>query len=91
MSPKVADRETCLCTTEENFKIMVDKLYSLNIILQKNPTEVLSVLCCSKNSEKCLSRKCHKCRYNNIPYQEFNYNEKSYYYQWVTKKENQSN
>lgn len=88
ISPKATDRETCLCITHENFKMIVDKLYSLGIILQKNPREVLSVLCCNKSNEKCFSRKCPNCLYNNIPYQQFNYNDKTSYYQWVKKKEN---
>ncbi|KAK5649064.1 hypothetical protein RI129_003956 [Pyrocoelia pectoralis] len=85
--PKLGSRDTCLCVTHENFRLVAAKLYSEKIINLKNPEEIISAITCNLNREESLSRSCQNCKEIQIPINEFNGSNQCQYQKWCSKKE----
>lgn len=83
----VNSRDTCLCLTHSNMEMLTEKLHISDVVNTKKPDEIMEMLCCEKNSEKCLLRKCDKCKDQVIIYKEFNSADSIVYHKWVTTKE----
>lgn len=61
VSPKLSDRDTCLCMDHANTKLIVDKLYILKILSSNSLSKIAEMTCCSTNNKKCMYRQCKKC------------------------------
>lgn len=87
--PKVSSRDTCLCITHENFKMIISCLHRLKVIKENSSQEVLTTLCCDSRAENCLKRDCDACKCNKVL---FTVNDEMWgkchgYQRWETKKE----
>lgn len=87
--PKVSARDTCLCITHENMKLLISALNRNNIIQQKNWYEVLSQICCTTDSTQCLKRECSECKTQKLMFSltEEQKTKEVLYQQWKTRKE----
>lgn len=86
--PNVASRETCLCITHENMKLITTALFFNNIISMKVPRIAIEKICCNANSTVCLLRKCTKCKNNKITYSNYNEDKIVQRKMWITEKIN---
>lgn len=87
LHPKVTARDTCLCITHENMKLLIQGMYSSKLIKQITIKQVLTSLCCNIENEDCLLRKCQLCKDKKIEYNSHESNSIIYWRQWVTEKE----
>nr|CAI5852878.1 unnamed protein product [Callosobruchus analis] len=62
LQPTVNSRQTCMCITHANMSLIVQKLKYLKIINDSSSQEVVKCLCCNRDSERCLERKCEHCK-----------------------------
>lgn len=85
--PKLGARDTCLCMTHENFKLMVEKLHQLHVVPVRDPEDLLDALTCNKTKEACLIRECDLCKEKVIHFKEFDGDQMCSYQKWCTKKE----
>lgn len=64
---KMSERNTCACSTHENFNILVKTLHSKNLIAEKSDYQVSRSITCSENrTELCYSRACNNCKTKQI-------------------------
>lgn len=87
LPPKLGSRDTCLCVKHDNFRLLVEKLYAENVILSKNPEDLVGAITCLQKKEDCLTRSCSNCIDKQVPFQEFIGNRLCKYQQWRTRKE----
>ena len=91
VSPKVTDRNTCLCSVHENMALITRKLYQNKVIKECSPHELCKALCCESEhiKEECLMRICNSCKDKTVTISEtFEDDELITYERWVTKKIN---
>ncbi|CAH1110629.1 unnamed protein product [Psylliodes chrysocephalus] len=87
LSPKVAERYTCLCKIHTNMSLIVKRLKLEKIINENSLEEILKSMCCEGQlNEDCLERKCESCKNKTIVCNTFNGQEKMSYENWLTKK-----
>nr|CAI5845654.1 unnamed protein product [Callosobruchus analis] len=63
--PPAASRQTCLCATHENMRLLVSKLKVLNIIVVGSPDSLVKSICCESVTEVCLQGLCKQCKFHN--------------------------
>lgn len=81
---KLSDRDTCMCVLHENFKMILERLRSLNIL--RSGIDVIENVVCDVNSYACMSRKCEQCSRKSPLIGTFENDEISYH-QWINKNE----
>lgn len=64
---KVSARDTCLCKSHDNFKLLINKLSTLNLIKEKSTKDYLSSVTCSSNNKECYYNDCLKCKSKLLP------------------------
>ncbi len=86
---KLSERDTCLCITHENMKLLSDRLMKDEKILKNVYLDTLieEQMCCQVVKEECLFRTCEKCYDKIIECSEFNGNDESFYDLWQKKME----
>lgn len=84
--PSVTNRNTCLCKTHDNMKLLMIRIAHHKMLRERNDSELVRSLCCKKEhlEEACLERKCSYCKHKTIATNEFNSEELTYYDQWKT-------
>lgn len=87
VTPKVTERDTCLCVTHENFSLVTQKLKQLNIIKEKTIDDICDSVVCNKKAFECMTRKCQKCVDKMLKFETFDNDEEITYKQWMTKTE----
>lgn len=65
---KMSERDTCLCTTCENFLLLTQALKKCSIIQEGSPNKVIASVCCDPKTEDCLRRKCDNCVSKSVKY-----------------------
>lgn len=85
---KMSDRDTCKCVTHSNMELIVQSLYSNNIIFAKKPSDIISDICCNTRDEECLLRKCKTCSESKPHFKEYDENIPLQYFQWINLKQN---
>lgn len=78
---KVQDRDTTKCMIHANMELVVDSLYSNNIISEKTPFDVVKKMTCN-GEEKCLLRLCKKCEQIQPTYEQQKSDQQIQYFQW---------
>ena len=88
VAPKVNERDTCACIIHVNFDFIVKVLYEQKIIQENSTYKIMKSLLCEKRSDDCFTRKCDKCKTNEITFCDSNIdlNKELHYSKWVTKK-----
>ena len=71
-----------MCVKCENFKLLLTSLRTKNVIMEKNPREVIESLCCDVDNEDCLFRLCQTCRSKEISYEVIDKDEKMMFRKW---------
>jgi hypothetical protein len=61
MRPGIKDRDTCRCSTCDNFTFMHDRLKELNILHEQSPRMLFVNICCNTTSKDCMYRECKQC------------------------------
>lgn len=84
--PNVLQRETCYCVTHANVEHLIFALQTNNVVSYKSSDDMLEDICCNRSNEDCLSKECSTCKYFQIRYKEFNYDQDIEYSEWITKK-----
>ncbi|CAH0550877.1 unnamed protein product [Brassicogethes aeneus] len=87
LQPTLNSRQTCMCITHANMSLIVQKLKYLKIINESSSQEVVKSLCCNRDSERCLERKCRKCKENKISFLDYEGEDFTSYQKWINKKE----
>lgn len=84
MNPSVSNRNTCLCKTHENVKLLMTRIVQQKILNERSESELVKSLCCEKAhvDEACLERKCSSCKHKTITTNKFNSEELTYYDEW---------
>ena len=65
-----------MCVKCENFKLLLTSLRTKNVIMEKNPREVIESLCCDVDNEDCLFSLCQTCKSKEISYEVIDKDEK---------------
>lgn len=73
LHPKLTDRETCGCIKHENFRLKIEKLYTLKLIDSKNVEEIIKKVCCNLDSKDCAYGTCSECEEKEILFHWENY------------------
>lgn len=68
--PEFSSRDTCLCKTCENARLLVRSLYNAKALEVSTVDARTLTLCCPVKTEDCLQRSCLKCSENLIPFLE---------------------
>lgn len=86
----VANRNTCLCKSHDNMKLLMLRISYHKMLKEKSDSELVRSLCCKKEhlEEACLERKCAYCKHKTITTNEFNAEELTYYDEWKSIKVN---
>lgn len=87
VAPKLSARDTCLCKTCENFKMLISSGKSNNVIECDSKTEISKTVCCPEVSNECWLRTCNQCKSKKINFNECNDRKPAMYQEWVTVKE----
>uniref|UniRef100_A0A1B6LPS1 Uncharacterized protein n=1 Tax=Graphocephala atropunctata TaxID=36148 RepID=A0A1B6LPS1_9HEMI len=84
VNPSVTSRNTCLCKTHENVKLLMTRIAQDKILNERSDSELVKSLCCRKEhiEEACLERKCLFCKHKTITSNEFNSEELTFYDEW---------
>lgn len=90
VTPKLTERDTCLCKKCENFRLLVFAAQSEKLIVEGTPRELIKSIICSENAtEECYFRKCKNCKGKKINFTcQKNSNSKIKFKEWATVKEN---
>lgn len=84
--PKVATRNTCLCSTHANNDYIVQALHQAKILPYSSASDVAKSLCCNNVlSVPCLERRCEQCSEKKVMYNVINTNDTIIYQRWITK------
>ncbi|XP_053600424.1 uncharacterized protein LOC128669545 [Plodia interpunctella] len=61
LEPNISKRETCLCSTHENFQFIIDKLHISKLIREKTSNDIAKSVTCSTDNDECMMRNCPIC------------------------------
>lgn len=86
VSKKLTGRDTCLCKKHSNFQFLLNRLSSLKILASHSSSSFIQSLVCDMNNKQCMYRACVKCKNKKV--ESRNNTQETWYYKWVTKKEN---
>lgn len=86
VTPKVDERDTCLCIAHANIDLKLSALHNRRILNYNGHQKLLEELCCDRYNVRCLSRECHKCFNHSPSYKEFNDEIPITYMKWVAEK-----
>ncbi|KAJ2953949.1 hypothetical protein O0L34_g1586 [Tuta absoluta] len=86
LTPKINDRETCLCKLHDNIELLIACLRQNKIISENSATEVLKSICCDPKSVNCLERKCLACKDKYLSYTISNEEQTFNYWEWAKTK-----
>lgn len=87
VQPKITERDTCLCSTHENMRLLIQTMHSLRIISESSIEDIVSSVCCPDKTEACLRRSCPKCKDKSGQFEIQENEVEVSYHSWVTKKE----
>ncbi|XP_043285777.1 uncharacterized protein [Venturia canescens] len=88
VSPKVTDRDTCMCTVHSNIQLLVTALNRSKILKVSSYQNLLNSICCDRHRESCVERTCEICSGKSIPFhEEFDDMLLIPYKQWTSSKE----
>jgi len=92
VQPKVTARNTCMCIKHANFQFLIDKLHQQKVIAQKQAADLCKVVCCDPARKECMFKECSRCQVHRISddLELELLNEETFYYQWVSVKENRT-
>lgn len=83
--PDSKARDTCLCQTHANMRLLIESLKRRNIISESNCTDVVKSLTCDYDSVDCLKRKCRACANKILNFKEFDDSQPITYWRWQKK------
>ncbi|CAG9577518.1 unnamed protein product [Danaus chrysippus] len=87
VTPKINERDTCLCIRHANIDMKLSALYCRKILRYDNHNKLLEKTCCNRYDEQCLSRECQHCFNKNPDYQEFDDSKPIVYKKWIAEKQ----
>ena len=62
------DRQTCLCKTQDNIQLIVDKLTDLRILHNATVERLCDVTVCNAENKQCMYGMCNVCADRGVPY-----------------------
>lgn len=91
VTPKLTDRNTCLCKRHDNIQLMVNKLHREGATETNDLSWHYKQLVCDANNQKCMYGECTLCEDKQLPrIDQSMVNTEVTYHQWVTKQEERS-
>jgi len=85
--PKVKDREMCLCTTHENFSLLIEVLKKHDVLRSKDSKMLISEICCEQPKSTCFYRTCPNCEDKSVLLGTFDGAQEVTYFAWTRKEE----
>ncbi|KAF5288930.1 hypothetical protein FQA39_LY03809 [Lamprigera yunnana] len=71
VTPKINERDTCLCIKHANMNLKLTALNCRKILCYNNHNKLLENTCCNRYDEQCLSLEFQRCVSKNPDYKEF--------------------
>lgn len=65
--PTLHSRDTCLCIVCANTQLLIDALFSINVVQSRDSISILKRMVCNISNEECMYRQCETCK-GNIAY-----------------------
>ena len=82
---KVTDRDTCLCKTHVNMKLLIQKLFYLKLLPSISTLSFIQSRVCDILNKECLYGQCIDCKKKSLIFEENK--DSTWYYKWSTHKE----
>ncbi|KAF5300282.1 hypothetical protein FQA39_LY11139 [Lamprigera yunnana] len=86
VTPKINERDTCLCIKHANINLKLTALHCRNILCYNNHNKLLENTCCNRYNEQC-SRECQRCVNKNPDYKEFDDRKPITLKKWIAEKQ----
>lgn len=87
VTPKINERDTCLCIKHANIDLKLTALHCRKILRYDNHNILLENTCCDRYDEQCLSRECQHCVNKNPDYKEFDNTKLISFKKWIAEKQ----
>lgn len=87
VTPKINERDTCLCIKHANVDLKLTALHCRKILGYDNHNILLEKTCCNRYDEQCLSRECQRCVNKNPDYKEFDDSKPISFKKWIAEKQ----
>ena len=87
VTPKITDRDTCVCKLHSNMQSMVDKLHKHGAILSNNTEECVKEICCNIQNKSCMYRECNECRNRELNVTNCELGRQVHVYEWLNQTE----